>query len=65
MDVNTVAGVTTAMQQIKTAQDISVAVLKKALDAQAGSAAAMLEALPPVTSKNLPAHLGQNINTTA
>ncbi|MBS0308772.1 MAG: putative motility protein, partial [Proteobacteria bacterium] len=29
------------------------------------NAAALLEALPPVNAAALPAHLGQNINTTA
>jgi hypothetical protein len=46
-------------------QAIGVAVMKKAMDVQASSAAAMLQALPPVSSANLPPNLGQNVNTTA
>lgn len=65
MEVNTIATMATSMEQSKIGQTIGVAVLKKALDAQTTSAAALLEALPPVTSANLPGHLGQNINTTA
>ena len=47
--------------------EVDLAMLKKALDLEASSAAAMVAALPPPTSQpnNLPPHLGQNINTTA
>jgi hypothetical protein len=65
MEVSTIARVGTSMEQTKTAQEVSVAVLKKALDAQSSAAVALLEALPPVASSNLPSHLGQNINTKA
>jgi hypothetical protein len=64
MEVSTIASIATSMAQARTTQEVSVAVLKKALDSQASSAAALLEALPPVTP-NLPPHLGQNINTKA
>ncbi|TCS37513.1 putative motility protein YjfB-like [Paucimonas lemoignei] len=64
MEVNAIASMATAMEQTKTAQEVSVAVLKKALDSQASTASALLDALPPVTA-NLPPHLGQNINTKA
>lgn len=64
MEVTTIARLATSMAQAKTAEEVSVAVLKKALDSQASSAAALLDALPPVTP-NLPSHLGQNINTKA
>lgn len=65
MEVNAIANMATAMEQTKTAQAVSIAVLKKALDSQASAASALLEALPPVTAANLPPHLGQNINTKA
>lgn len=65
MELNTIASAATAMEQVKTAQAVNVAVLKKALDSQASTAAALLDALPPVTAANLPPHLGQHINTTA
>ncbi len=65
MDVSAIAGMATGFEQAKTAQAISVTVLKKALDVQSTSALALLQALPPVTPVNLPSHLGQNINTIA
>lgn len=44
-------------------QDVQVAVLKKALDAQAEGAVTLLDSVAPMPS--LPPHLGQNVNTTA
>lgn len=44
-------------------QATGVAVLRKALDAQAGSALQLLQALPPVASN--PPHLGSTIDTRA
>ncbi|MDA8094071.1 MAG: YjfB family protein [Betaproteobacteria bacterium] len=44
----------------------SVVVLRKALNLEAQSAAALINALPrPTSPQNLPSHLGQNVNTTA
>ena len=76
MDVNAIAGLATSMTAERTGQAIGVTVLKKALDIQSSSALALLEAIPApaavptavptaVPSVNLPAHLGQNVNTTA
>ncbi len=65
MDVSAIAGMATDIEQAKTGQAISIAVLKKALDTQSANALALLEALPPVSAVNLPAHLGQNIDTVA
>lgn len=65
MEVNAIASLATSMEQAKTGQAIGIAVLKKALDAQSSSALALLQALPPVTSVNLPSHLGQTVNTVA
>jgi hypothetical protein len=63
MDVSAIASLATSMSQTRLAQEVSMAVLKKALDAQASSGLALVQALPqPV---NLPANLGQNINITA
>jgi len=45
-----------------------MSVLKKALNTQAQSAAALVNSLPQPTktnAPNLPSHLGQNIDTTA
>ncbi len=65
MEVNNIAGLVTSLASTVTNQAVGIAVLKKAMDIQASSATAMLEALPPATSVNLPPHLGQNVNTTA
>ncbi|OWW20699.1 YjfB family protein [Noviherbaspirillum denitrificans] len=65
MEVRQIAQLATTLATNETNQAIGIAVMKKAMDIQASSAAAMLEALPPATGVNLPPHLGQNINTTA
>jgi hypothetical protein len=65
MDVQNIAQLAVNLATTTTNQAIGIAVLKKAMDVQASSAAAMLEALPPVSGANLPPHLGQNIDTTA
>ena len=61
MDVNGIASLATNMAQERTGQEVGVAILKKALDIQASSAMALIDALPP----SLPPNLGQNVNTTA
>ena len=65
MEVNQIAHLATTLATTTTNQAIGIAVMKKAMDIQASSATAMLAALPPATSANLPSHLGQNVNTTA
>ena len=65
MDAMSIARLSTTIAETGTRQEVSMAVLKKAMDAQASSAAALIEALPPVQTSNLPAHLGNHINTTA
>ena len=64
MDVSAVA---TAANQFSAAQvgdGSQTLVLKKALDVEAQTAAALIDAVPQ-PSATLPSHLGQNINTTA
>ncbi|WP_308807620.1 YjfB family protein [Pseudoduganella dura] len=58
-----IARLSTTIAETNTRQDVSMAVLKKAMDVQASSAAALLEALP--ATPNLPSHLGNRVNTTA
>jgi hypothetical protein len=61
-----IARLAVSLATTTTNQAIGIAVLQKTMEAQATSAAAMLEVLPPVTAAaSLPAHLGQNVNTTA
>jgi hypothetical protein len=62
MDVSNIASLATSMAQARTDQAISVAVLKKALDAQASGAMALIAAIP--VPPNLPSNLGQNVNTS-
>jgi hypothetical protein len=64
MDVGNIASVATSLTQQQTTDAVGVLVLKKAMQIQADSAVALIEALPTPTS-SLPAHLGQNVNTTA
>jgi len=65
MEVKNIANLATTIASTATNQAVGIAVMKKAIDIQATSATALLEALPPATSANLPSHLGQHIDTTA
>lgn len=66
MSISSSSAVNSAVSQVNTQDQRSVLVLKKALDSQAQTAAALIEALPqPPASNNLPPHLGRSINTTA
>lgn len=65
MDITGIASMATQFSDAKTADQVQVAVLKKAMDAQAQSAQQLIEALPQPSSVNLPEHLGKNVNTTA
>ena len=66
MDVAGIANIATAMNDVKTDQAISIAVLKKSMDINAAGALALIEAMPEnLPIQSLPPHLGQNINTTA
>ncbi|UTY55947.1 YjfB family protein [Massilia sp. erpn] len=68
MDVSGIARLATTIADTGVRQEVGVAVLKKAQEVQASSAAALIEAIPPVPSAgaaNLPPNLGTRINTTA
>ena len=66
MDVTGIADLATTMANVGLSQAVSIAVLKQANDIQAQSAAALIQAIPNISSSpNLPPHLGQNVNTTA
>ena len=62
MDVSSIASLATSMSQQRLAQDVSMTVLKKALDIEASSAAQLIAAIP--TPDNQPSNLGQNVNTS-
>ena len=63
MDVSSIAAIASNLAATTTSENISVAVLKKALDSESQTAAALLQTIPP--PPNLPGHLGQYINTIA
>ena len=70
MDISGVAGITSKITEMATTQTneaVGMAVLKKAMDIDAASSAALINAIPaaPAVAHNLPPHLGQNVNTTA
>lgn len=69
MDVSVIANLATTMAQNRNDDAVSIAVLRKSMDIQSVVANQMIAALDsvptPVAASNLPAHLGQNINTVA
>ncbi len=67
MDVSGIARFATTMADVGVSQEVSIAVLKKALDVSKESATALIEAIPNSSANvpNLPPNLGRNINTTA
>jgi hypothetical protein len=66
MDVSGIASLATAQSTAQTNQSIGISVLKMALDSEKSTAEQLLAAIPAAPSaQNLPAHLGQNINTVA
>jgi hypothetical protein len=64
MEINTTSS---AVQAQGISASVGVTMLKKALDIEAQSAMALIAAIPQPAqnASNLPANLGQNINTTA
>jgi hypothetical protein len=66
MSVNSIESLSTSMAATKTSQDLAMVMLKKSIDSSSNSVAALLSSIPSaVPAVNLPANLGQNINTTA
>jgi hypothetical protein len=64
VDVTSLAAVASAMQSRQVGDAVAVSVLRKALDAQAAGAVALLQALPQ-PAPALPANLGNHLNVTA
>jgi hypothetical protein len=66
MDVAAIAKLATSIAETGNKQEVGIAVLKKAQDIQTATATQMIDALQAVpTVQNLPAHLGNTINTKA
>lgn len=62
MDITSVASLANDLHAGQLGQDVSIAVLKRALDAEASTAAQLIAAVP---APRLPANLGQTVNTIA
>jgi hypothetical protein len=65
MEVSNISSLVTQMANVATGAAVGIVMLNKAMEAQAASAAALTAALPPAGGPNMPAHLGQNVNTSA
>ena len=66
MDITGIAQLSTSIAETGTKQAVDIAVLKKAQDIATATASALIQGLPEMPSlQNLPAHLGNTINTTA
>jgi hypothetical protein len=66
MDAIGIAKLATSIAETGTGRDVGLAVLKRAQDIQAATATQLLAAVgSPAPAQNLPAHLGQNVNTSA
>lgn len=63
MDVTSIAKLSTSMAETGIRQEVGMTMLKRAMDIEASSAAQMIASLPQ--APNLPAHLGNSINTKA
>ena len=63
MDVTAIAAVATDLSRARTADAVSTAVLKKALDIQSQGAAQLLEAaVQAMATTASPSHLGNSVN---
>jgi hypothetical protein len=66
MDVLGIAKLATTVAETGNKQEVALTMLKKQQDMQESMAAQMLNAIaPPPPVQNLPANLGNTINTTA
>lgn len=65
MEIGGIVRLATDLAQVRTQQEVGIAVLKKALDIERAKAALLLDALPAAPANNLPSHLGQNIDLVA
>ena len=60
MDINNIAALATQMAQQSVAQEASIRILKKTLDIAESNALQLIAAIP---TNNLPANLGNHVNT--
>ena len=64
MDISSIASLASNTASMTTGDAVGISVLKRALDIQAASALALIQALPALPAPSLPSHLGKNIDTT-
>ena len=66
MDVTGLAKLATSMAETGTKQEVDIAILKKAQQIESSVATQLIDSVKSVpTVQNLPAHLGNTINTSA
>jgi hypothetical protein len=66
MDITSIASASRSMAETGIKQEVGIAMLKKAQEIDKTTAAALIQALPTVSApQNLPANLGNTINTKA
>ncbi|MES2149078.1 MAG: YjfB family protein [Pseudomonadota bacterium] len=66
MDVAGIAKLSTSIAETGTKQEVDIAILKRAQQIESASATQFIDAIKSVPSvQNLPANLGNTINTTA
>jgi hypothetical protein len=66
MDVSGIAKLAASIAETGTRQEVDIALLKRAQEIDKASATQLIDAIQQVPAvQNLPAHLGNNINTTA
>ncbi len=66
MDVSSIAGLASTLAETGTKQEVDIAILKKAQQIESSTATQLIDAIKSTpTVQNLPAHLGNTINTTA
>lgn len=63
MDISGISNLASSIADTGTKREVDFAVLKKAMEFETSTAAALVAGLPSPT--NLPPHLGRNVNTTA
>jgi hypothetical protein len=66
MDINSLTRLSTSVAETGIKQEVGLAMLKKAQQIQSSTASQLLNAVQsPPSVQNLPANLGNTINTTA
>ena len=66
MDVSGIASLATSIAETGNKQEVGIAVLKRAQQIESATATQLIDAIKSTpTVQNLPAHLGNRINTTA